>query len=162
MMRSQFRRPGGTSIAEDEASILPWIAGAVGIGVLLVVVFMLGGGEDEEAKTEQAAAKAQPASSKPRQAAAVNEPPPAPDVDPAVNRGEVAAALEADLQAKRLWSAVEIDPGNDTVLVIRSAYCGDAGLKASIEKLKPRMTSQGISKLECYERHGSLSFEQPL
>jgi len=161
-MRSQFRRPGGTSIAEDENSMLPWIAGAVGIGVLIVVIFMVRGGEDETPATGPDEGVAE--TDKEATGTTVDDtaPPTLPEPTATIDRAEVASELEADLQTKRLWSAVEVDPGNDAVMIIRSAYCGDDGLRDSISKLSGRMSSQGVTKLECYERHGSLVFEQNL
>ena len=142
--------------------MLPWIAGAVGIAVLIVVVFMLRGGEDEDALAQT---PPPPPPTTSNSASQAPEPPGSPNIpEPAetLDRAEAAAELETDLQAKRLWSEVEVDPGNDTVMVIRSAYCSDAGLKDSIGRLQARMSSYGLKKVECYERHGSLVFEQAL
>lgn len=86
-------------------------------------------------------------------------PPPEPTANE--NRAEVAAELAAELQSKRLWSEVEVEPGSDA-MVIRTAYCEDAELKGAVQALAGRMTAEGVRKIECYERHGSLVFEQAL
>ncbi len=143
--------------------MLPWIAGAVGIGVLIVVIFMVRGGDEDKPVAGPDEATEDTATETTTAAGAIDDTPQAlPEPTTTIDRAEVAAELEADLQTKRLWSAVEVDAGNDSVMIIRSAYCGDNGLRESISKLSGRMSSQGVTKLECYERHGSLVFEQSL
>ncbi|MBT8495060.1 MAG: hypothetical protein KJO07_18585 [Deltaproteobacteria bacterium] len=162
MNRRKLGRPGGTSIAEEEGSTTKWLAAAVGIGVLIVVVFMVAGGEGEKqaAQSEQSKAKAQKPATE-RQAVA-NDPEPIPEISDRESASMAASALESDLQAKRLWSAVELDPGQESVLILRTAFCGEAGLKSSIDKLAGRLKTGGVTKIECFTRHGTLEFERSL
>ena len=161
-MKKKLGRPGGTSIAEEEGSTIKWLAAAVGIGVLFVVVFMLAGGDDEPEQAAQAQPTGQQVQEQADEPVAAADNEPIPELDDTASAAQVVADLEAELQAKRLWSAMELDPGGSSVLILRTAFCGEAGLKSSIDKLAGRLKSGGVNKIECFTRHGTLEFERSL
>lgn len=168
MNQRNFRRHGGTSIADEEGSTAKWLAAAVGMGVVLVVGFILlsGSGDDQAGKAELQVVDPAVDSTPAQTAPAANIGGPSADPYllelPSADPSRAASQLEAELQSRRLWSSVEIDATVPSLIVVRSAYCDDAGVRESIAKLARRLREQGVTRIECYERHGELVFDRDL
>ena len=77
-----------------------------------------------------------------------------------VAKSNLAASVESELGKNKLWSTVEAGEGDE--LVIRSGNCGDDQLKSIVASFRARLVANGVARLSCYERYGSLVFEQKL
>ena len=159
---------GGTAL--ESSSAMAWIAGVVAL--LLIgggTIYFLSSGNGNSKKSR----KAQPpppiaAKAAPLPALQPDETPItiAPDVAESAalvgKRTRAAASLRDELNKDRLWSEVEISPADNSTLILRSAHCADAKLKAAVATTLTSLQGAKFKLLRCQARHGSLVFEQKL
>ena len=157
---------GGTAVGGDG---FPWLLVAIGgAAALAAVVWWLVGDGDDPLKRPSAAA-ATPDSSEaapgPPGAGPSEVEPPSPPAAATADeasddrRAAAAAGLERALGADQLWGTVE---GDGDAVVIRSAYCADAGLAARLAAATPELRGAGFHRVVCVEQHGATAFERGL
>jgi hypothetical protein len=150
---------GGTTLGTDGG--FPWLlVGVGGAAALAAVVWWVAASGDDvrpaRAGTAEVATAAAPAAP-----AAPNAPPPppAPAADPQAPQRAAAASLERALAGDQLWATVDVD---GSAVIIRSAFCADAGLAARLAAEGGALRSAGFTGVRCMEQHGSVAFEHPL
>jgi hypothetical protein len=151
---------GGTTLGTDGG--FPWLlVGVGGAAALAAVVWWVAASGDDVRPVgagdgaEVASAAAPPA----RAAPEAPGPPPAPAADPLAPLRDAAASLQRALAGDQLWATVDVD---GSAVVIRSAFCADAGLAARLAAEGVVLRSAGFTGVRCMEQHGSLAFEHPL
>jgi hypothetical protein len=165
-------RGGGTSVAGAPVLSWPLVLGVgilvAGIGLAATLLLLRrspapGPAPPAEAEAAAApgerggAAPAAPVAPAEGEQTAAGEP-----HSPELDRGEVLSELNAEVKARRLWATVEVDLRQTDVLIIRSAYCSEPGLKEAVEAVQSRLQAVGIRTVQCAERHGTVVFEQQL
>jgi hypothetical protein len=70
--------------------------------------------------------------------------------------------LNAKLAELRVWSSVEEDDTDDTIVRIVSAHCGDDNLRKAVKAYASAIKDVGYVVVQCFSPHGGLEFEQPL
>jgi len=162
-------RSGGTSVAEEGGGFGIWIAAVGGLAVAGgVALLLLQGDGGNEVKPESAKPAVETAEADVGDEVA---PPPAPgdspaepddrevpfgDVDERNERNGVAVGIDRALDARRLWSNVDVNGLN---LEISSAYCAEEGMRAEVEEFAEDLSATGFELVQCRERHGPLVFE---
>ena len=148
---------GGTSVGDGG---FPWLlVGVGGAAALAAVVWWFAAEDTNGHRRPPEAPPAEPAPTPvPAIVTAPVAPPPAP-VDTEAPRAAALAALERALTTDQLWATVERD--GDAV-VIRSAFCEDAGLTTHLASATAELRGAGFRTVRCVEQHGSVTFERPL
>lgn len=157
--------PGGTSAAGGGASAGLWaVAGAiVCIAVAVVFIVMRGGGAGEVAADAGAGAEQETAAEQDTVAeqqtgfAAESFDDQGDGIDTAVLE-----QLNSKLAELRLWSSVEPDAADQTVVRIVSSHCEDAGLRSAVLGLSAELKDAGFVGVQCVTQHGALSFQREL
>jgi hypothetical protein len=150
---------GGTTLGTDGG--FPWLLVGVGGAAALaaVVWWVAASGDDVRPPPAASVSAAEPAPAKAVLAAPPPPSPPTPAADPLAPRRAAAASLERALAADQLWATVDVD---GAAVVIRSAFCADAGLVARLQVEGGALRSAGFTGVRCVEQHGSLAFEHAL
>jgi hypothetical protein len=160
-----LRKSGGGTSVEERGPIL-WIAVAIGAAVVIALVFVRTGDTSENENESTPAAKTVDdieVDERDNPPPLFDEPGPGtPEPGSQEGRTDAMAELQTDLQGQRLWVELEVEPANESRLVLRSAYCKQDNFKAVINKYRGPLKSNGFSSLACYERHGELIFEDSL
>lgn len=83
----------------------------------------------------------------------------APDdaVDTAVLDG-----FSAKLAEERLWSSVEPDAADETIVHVVSSHCEDGNLRRAVASFADDLKDGGFVRVQCFTQHGALSFEREL
>ena len=160
---------GGTSL--EPSSAMAWLAG-------IAALLLIGGGtiyfltrDGSAKKSADATARTTPVVAPKAFVRGSEQPDPGlpavfPDASAAAataqDRSAAVTILSDALSAERMWSDVAFAPGDRTSLVLRTAYCADAKLRAVIDKVRPTLTSAKLVSLRCEARHGALVFELDL
>lgn len=154
---------GGTAVAG--ASGGPPVAafvvgGVVALGIVLFFALRKGGASEEPATQPQAEvpAEGQPATAPELDPTAALAPAPesaAVARDPSTSVG----ALDRALKKERLWGTVSVSGGR---VDVRSASCGDPGMKPLIDANASALRDGGLTQLRCLEQSGAVVFERDL
>jgi hypothetical protein len=152
---------GGTTLGTDGG--FPWLLVGVGGAAALAAVVWWVAATGDDVRPTPAGAVADVAAVAPAPTAPAAEPPapppPAPVADPLGPQRAAAASFERALAGDQLWATVDVDGAS---IVIRSAFCADAGLAARLAAEGGALRGAGFTGVRCMEQHGSLAFERPL
>ncbi len=176
-LRRSGIHPGGTSVEERGFPIVPVVAGAIAVGVLLLLV--LGGSSSPDRRPASpaggAGSAAEPTGAAPMTPANAAPPPvlggpagaaaaPAarpPDIpSPAgPSPGAVTAELERALGRQRLWSSVQ---ATGERVDIRSGSCAEPEMGPAIDAAQAALRGAGLTRLRCLAQSGAVVFERDL
>ncbi len=158
--RNSISPVGGTVVEQKNNNGIFVAAGValVFIGALVAHHFLAGGKSAAVAAPASVAAPAQPQPVVPTPSAPAALGP-EPVVAPVVHAEDVARALKSRLDKQRLWSTVQVIGDH---VDLRSAACGDAGMKPAIEQTAAQFHAAGLTRLRCLEQSGAVVFSRAL
>jgi len=160
---------GGTTAATGGGSGVWWVAVVIVLIAGAVAVFaMRGRGGKESAATAEIDGGT----------AVVEDEVPVDDEGGAQDEGggEVAAVMDAgqggdadmleelnaQLAEARVWSSVDEDADDSSIVRVVSAHCDDDNLRGAIGDFAARLKAAGYAKVQCYSQHGTLDYERTL
>lgn len=89
---------------------------------------------------------------------------PVPDpviADPAARKATL-DMVEAKLADATLWSWVDIDDAEQSVLELRSTHCDDEQLMLTVAEARTELDTIGVTSVRCIARHGVIEWNEPL
>lgn len=159
---------GGTSAADSGGGAGMWavVAAIVIIAGAVTFFVMRGRGGDGAAADDYDAGAEQATSAVDTTADDSAALAPAAGFDDDEDRVAVDTAVLDELSAKlaelRLWSSVDPEPADDTIIRIVSSHCEDGGLRRAVTSFAEAMKAAGFVRVQCFTQHGALSFEREL
>jgi hypothetical protein len=87
--------------------------------------------------------------------------PPAPVANPEERKAAL-DAVETKLADVTLWSWVDIDDDEQSVLELRSTHCGDDQVMITVNEASAELEKIGIDTVRCIARHGVIEWDKPL